>query len=290
MNLNDISSKNSDRNYKPITAAPLAYNDCKSRVIKKMTGQNNRKNKLVTISTSFRKIKSPKRIPVNNSLLNQYNIGYDDKMKPINQHFEQMFEETHYMLPKHKTKFGVKALSQTNYPGFNKQKAQVRSNNLSVAEINAEEFKKKLTPKTISENDDITLKLKDKSSRFRTSKYKTKVMMQKPDIRRKVELEKLLHKSLTKRAKETKERSYELMLNKNITGREEINGGLTDQNQLNMIMNTWIYKEYPEEHTYKKLQKQAKLTSHSILKINSRKELYSDDLKDCEIEIYIRGS
>ena len=290
VNLNDISSKNSDRNDKPITAAPLAYNDSRSKAIKKMTGQNNRKNKLAATSTSFGRIKSPKRIPVNNSLLNQYNIGYDDKMKPINEHFEQMFEETHYMFPKHKTKFGVKALSQTGYPGFNKQKTQVRFNNPSVAEINAEEFKKKLMPQTISEDDEITSRLKDKASRFSTPKYKKKIMRQEPDIRKKIELEKLLHTSLAKRAKETKEKSYELMLNKNITGREKLDGGLTDKDQLNMIMNTWLYKEYPEEeYTYEKLQKEAKLTSHSILKVNSRKELYPDNLKDCEIEIYMRN-
>ena len=290
VNLNDISSKNSERNDKPITAAPLAYNDSRSRVIKRMTGQNNRKNKLASTSTSFGKIKSPKRLPVSNSLLNQYNIGYDDKMQPINEHFEQMFEETHYMFPKQKTKFGVKALAQTSYSGFNKPKGQPRSNNFSVAEINAEDFKKKLMPQTILEDDEITAKLKNKASRFSTPKYKTKIMRQEPDLRKKVELDKLLHRSLTKRAKETKERSYELMLNKTITGRGDPNGGLTDQDQLNMIMNTWLFKEYPEEeYTYEKLQKEAKLTSHSILKVNSRKELYPDDLKDCEIEIYMRN-
>lgn len=101
-------------------------------------------------------------------------------------------------------------------------------------------------------------------------------------IRKKVELDSLLQTSLHKRAKEVKERSYELMLGKTMTGKKnDPSGGLTDSEKLSMIINTWLSdKNIKAEFTYEDLQAEAKLTSHQVLKAGSHNSLYPSDVKD----------
>lgn len=279
------NARKSERDSKPITAAPLSYEDARGKIIKKMTGHGSRKSRLAATTNSFGPLKSIHKIPVSNSLLYQNETAYDDHMEPIKEYFEKMFEETHYMYPKNKTKFGVTAMNKTNYGvRFAKHHSEARTDNLSVADVDVNELKSTNfnIPPSLKVDDDIKKELRSKASRFSTPKYKEKIMRTEQDLRNRIELDKLLQRSLEKRAKQVKERSYELMLNKAICSSQGYpKGALSDEDQLKMIMDTWLYEFNPDsEITYEFLQRQAKITSHQVLKTGSRKELYPDDLKD----------
>lgn len=94
-----------------------------------MTQQSSRKDKLRSTVNSFNLGRASNKLKVNNSLLNQFDVGYDNHMEPINEHFERMYEENHFMFPKNKSKIGAKQndLNSTYSLGFQKYKSQTRA-------------------------------------------------------------------------------------------------------------------------------------------------------------------
>lgn len=112
VNLNELDSKKASKAIKPITAAPMLHNDFQAREIKKIaSGASSRKARFNSTTNVSRGQKSPVKLPVSNSLLSPDEKGQYTNMKPISNLFSQLYEETDYMFPKHKSKFGV----QTSY-------------------------------------------------------------------------------------------------------------------------------------------------------------------------------
>lgn len=250
-------------NSKPVTAAPVTYDDSGAKAIKKITGEGDRRARFASTSNAFRSTKSPSNLPVNNSLLSADEKGMYTNMKPIGEYFDQMFEETHYMFPKHKSKFGVK-LSQP--PNSTKNKSVSRPHKVEpIVEIK------------MDEDDQIISELREQSSKFITPKYKHKIMKREQEIRNKIELEKLLEKSL----KYHKEK---------VANKEVDIENLTDEDKLNIIMATWLTDD-PNDPAYIRdsQELEAKLTSHMILNTRNNKSIYPEDIKDAEIEIYMRN-
>lgn len=104
----DSTSGKDSKHQKPITAAPMSYNSSGANAIRKITRGTSRKDRLNSTTNVFRNMKSPLRLPVNNSLLSNDEKGQFFDMRPISNYFDQFFEETHYMFPKHKSKFGIR--------------------------------------------------------------------------------------------------------------------------------------------------------------------------------------
>ena len=100
VNLSENDSTNQSRLSKPITAAPMSYNNTRALEIKKITAGINKKERFNSTTTSFRAIKSPKPLPMKNSLLTSNEGGQFTDIQPLSNYFEKMFEESHYMFPK----------------------------------------------------------------------------------------------------------------------------------------------------------------------------------------------
>ena len=195
VNLSDINqSRISDKISKPITAAPVSYNDSGARAIKKITSEGERRTRFVSTSDAFRGAKSPSNIPISNSLLSHDEKGMYADMRPVQEYFDQMFEETHYMFPKHKSKFGVKISNQTS-SSKNKSLSRVQQAK-ELVNLNFEQTQKLLSQSKIEEDDEILQSLREKSARFVTPKYRTNIMRKEQEIRDRVELENLLKQSL----------------------------------------------------------------------------------------------
>ena len=196
INMSDFNqSRISDKINKPITAAPVSYNDSGARAIKKITSEGERRTRFVSTSDAFRNAKSPSNLPVSNSLLSHDEKGMYVDMRPVGEYFDQMFEETHYMFPKHKTKFGVRINNQTTYPK-NKSLSRVQPTKIDITDSNLDEVQRLLSQSKIDENDPIIKELREKSSRFVTPKYRTNIMRKEQEMRDRVELEHLLKESL----------------------------------------------------------------------------------------------
>lgn len=115
VNLNDQDSKNMNRTSKPITAAPMMYNNSGARAIRKITAGGSRKGRFNSTSN----MKSPRLLPVNNSLLTTNDREKYTDMRPLHNYFDQFFEETHYMFPKHKSKFGFNSKNISQNTAYN---------------------------------------------------------------------------------------------------------------------------------------------------------------------------
>ena len=100
VNLTENASNNNSMMSKPITAAPMTYNNSRAMEIKRITSGGSRKDKLNSTAFGFRNVKSPNLLPVNNSLLSPDEKGQFRDVKPLHDYFEKMYEETHYMYPK----------------------------------------------------------------------------------------------------------------------------------------------------------------------------------------------
>jgi hypothetical protein len=119
VNLNDQGSKNLNRTSKPITAAPMSYNNSGAKAIQRITAGSSRKDRFNSSSNMSRFMKSSHPIQVTNSLLIPDEKEQYKDMRPVEKYFEQFFEETHYMFPKHKSKFGLNPKSTFQSSKYN---------------------------------------------------------------------------------------------------------------------------------------------------------------------------
>jgi len=147
-------TKINDRNRKNMTAAPISFSNMGTNILKKIgVSTTKARTRFNSTSTSLRGGPTlPKHLSINNSLLSGDEKGQYTDMMPVSEFFGQVHEETHYMFPKHKAKFGVKT-SSSLHPSFRKYRSTSRTPKAKIAEESEGEDKNTRVSQTKGESD-----------------------------------------------------------------------------------------------------------------------------------------
>ena len=168
INLSNYERDRPLKSNKPITAAPMSYNSSGARAIKKITsGASSRKERFNSTTNVWRGAKSPGQVPINNSLLSTDEKGQYTDMRPIDNYFEQLYEQTHYMFPKHKAKIGVNPIGDLPY---RKPQSVTRAHKVKPIEESEAEHRSEFTSQDKNvQDEDATIKyLREQASKDRT--------------------------------------------------------------------------------------------------------------------------
>jgi hypothetical protein len=191
-------------------------------------------------------------------------------MRPLHSFFDQVFMETHYMFPKHKAKFSAKPRSLTKDPPAKSMRI--------VDEFEGED-RGALVSKDLPLDSHIK-SLRESASKGQKSMnlYITIVEFKaRQALEDRAELEYLLQKSL---------KYHREKLSKKDTPVENLN----DEEKLRIIMDTWFGKDVNNPaYLIDNIETEARMTTHMILNARNIKEIYPEEMKDAEIDIYLRN-